>query len=119
MPAKVTLNWNQGKVNNRVRAAAEERLRKVGQELVEQIKRDLSGPSPSPPGAAPGRASGRLQRSIRGRVTKPSKDRARLTIFGLRYALPLEYAKTVRRRRPFLRPALEFAKDALGRWFPR
>jgi hypothetical protein len=106
-------------VKNRVRAAAEERLRRVGQELVSQMKIDVGGPSPSPPGGPPGRLTGTLWRSIRGRITKPTKDRTRLTILGAVYAIPLEYAKTAKRRRPFLGGALEYAKDALRRWFPR
>ena len=71
-----------------------------------QIKKDISGPSPSAPGEPPGVVSGTLRRSITYEIEKRQESVIGKVGSNEEYALFLEVGTSKMAARPFLRPAL-------------
>ena len=109
------VKWYGNELKKKMRAQIVKNMTTACLFLEADIKKSLTGKSPSSPGEPPGKITGTLGRSITHEVEK------RLTIVigrvgtNIIYAIPLEFGTSKMAARPFIRPGLERNKTKLGR----
>lgn len=111
MPVK----WYGDKLKKEMRAKAVKNMTNACLFVEADIKKSLTGKSPSAPGDPPGKRTGTLGRSITHEVEKkPDRVVGRVGT-NIIYAIPLEFGTSTMLARPFMRPGLEKNKTKIAK----
>ena len=111
----MSVKWNSNKLKKEMRSKAVKNMTTACLFLEADIKKSLTGKSPSSPGEPPGKITGTLGRSITHEVEKkPGRIVGRVGT-NITYAVPLEFGTSKMAARPFIRPGLERNKERVGR----
>jgi len=111
----MSVRWYGDRLKKEVEAKCEKNMDKACRFLESEIKKDLSGKSPSAPGDPPGVVTGTLRRSITYEVERDAKGVTGRVGTNLIYSLPLEFGCSRFSARPFLRPGLEKNKKEIAK----
>ena len=111
----MSVKWYGDRLKKEVEAKCLKNMGAACRFLEGEIKKDLSGPSPSSPGEPPGVVSGTLRRGVTHEVEKgPNRVVGRVGT-NIEYAIPLEFGTSKMAARPFLRPGLEKNKKPIAK----
>lgn len=103
----MSVKWYGDKLKKEIRAKAIKNTTDACLFLEGDIKKSLTGKSPSAPGEPPGKRTGTLGRSIAHEVEKKADIIVGRVGTNITYAIPLEFGTSKMSARPFLRPGLE------------
>ena len=109
------MNWYGDKLRKEIEAKCFKNMGAACRFLEGEIKKDISGPSPSAPGEPPGVVSGELRRSMTHEVEKTPQGVTGRVGTNKEYAIPLEFGTSTMAARPFLRPGLEKNKKPIAK----
>ena len=109
------VKWSSNKLVKEMRGKAVKNMTNACLFLEADIKKSLTGKSPSAPGEPPGKRTGTLGRSITHEVEKkPDRVVGRVGT-NIIYAIPLEFGTSTMAARPFIRPGLERNREPVAR----
>lgn len=103
----MSLKWYGDRLKKEVEAKCLKNMDKACRFLESEIKKDLSGKSPSAPGEPPGVVTGELRRSMTYEIEKTPQGVTGRVGTNKEYAVPLEFGTSRMAARPFLRPCFE------------
>lgn len=110
----MSVKWYGDRLKKEVEAKGEKNMNKACRFLESEIKKDLSGKSPSAPGDPPGVVSGKLRRSMTHEVEKTPRRITGRVGTNIEYAIPLEFGTSRMAARPFVRPNFEKNKKPIA-----
>jgi len=113
------VKWYGKKLKEEMRAKAVKNMTDACLFLEADIKKSLTGKSPSAPGEPPGKKSGTLGRSVTHEVEKTSHGVVGRVGTNITYAVPLEFGTSKMAARPFMRPGLERNKSKIAKIIAR
>ena len=109
------VKWYGDKLKKEMRAKCVKNMSDACLFLEGDIKKSLTGKSPSAPGEPPGKRTGTLGRGITHEVEKKPDSVVGRVGTNITYAIPLEFGTSKMAARPFMRPGLERNKERVAR----
>jgi len=111
----MSMKWHGDRLKKEVRSKCEKNMDKACRFLESEIKKDLSGKSPSSPGEPPGVVTGELRRSMTYEIEKTSQGITGRVGTNKEYAIPLEFGTSRMAARPFVRSNFEKNKKEIAK----